>query len=129
MIYLGQLIFGAFKWLADQVGKLINNASGTMAFLWASFITFVVVPVTWLIDVATQTVQLVIQLTLWMADQLTKLHFEDFAAKWQMLGVYIAQANVVFPLNFLFFCVAILVSLKLVALLVRIVIRLIPTAG
>lgn len=129
MIYLGQLVFGCFKWLADQVGKLINNISATMAFIWASFITLVVVPVTWLIDFATQGIQVAIQLTLWMADQLTKLKFEEFAAKWQMLGVYYAQANVVFPLNFLFFCVAVLVGIKLVALLVRIGIRLIPTAG
>jgi len=126
MRYLGDLMVGLAKWILDQVGRVANNVSATFLFIWGSFIGCIVLPVTWLLDWATQGIQHVTSVVQWISAQIDKLELDRFADLWAQMGVWLARAEVVFPLGFLFKCIGILIAIRLTVLGLRLFLRFIP---
>ena len=129
MEWLREHLNGLAVWLLAELGKLLNNITGTVSWVLASLIGLVVLPVSWIFDAASYYLDYAISAVRWLGSQVDQLGLSQMGGEWGQLGQYLNQANTVFPLDTLLFCVGGLLALRGVALLVRIAIRLIPTMG
>lgn len=129
MDWLKDFLNGLAQWLLTELGKLINNLASTLSWLFASFIAFCVMPITWVIDSATYYLGYVVESVQWIGSEVDRLGFDDVGGMWNSMGPYLNLANTVFPIDKVFWCVGILVALRVLALVVRVIIRLVPTMG
>lgn len=122
-------LFQLSKVLIKGVSEGFEAVSKWMGKTWWLVVAFILTPITWLIDAATQTIEFVAEKVEWMSDQIALLGVEGIGETWSSFSYFLGLLDNFVPVAFTFFLASLLLGLWVVCTVVRVLIRLIPTAG
>lgn len=122
-------IFQIAKQIFGSIGKAFDALNGWLGKLWWLLLSFIITPISWLIDSATQAVEFATQSVVWVQSQVVSLGITEVGSTWESFGYFLGVLDNFVPVLFGFFVAAVLLGLWIVCTFVRIVIRCIPTAG
>jgi len=115
------------KAVSGTVGKGFEALSSWLGKLWWLIVTFLIVPTTWMIDAATHTLVWITEKVVWMQAQVASIHPQGIGDTFGSFSFFLGILDNFVPVGFMFFLAGVLLTLWIVCLTIRVVIRFIPS--
>lgn len=122
-------LYQLFRGVVDSLGKGVQALIDAFGKMWWLVVSFVLVPISWVVDLGTWALQWATQQIGWLSGQVDAAGFGDIGPTFQSFGYWLGLLDYLVPVQFMFSILTILVTTWVVCIIIRVVIRAIPTAG